>query len=149
MTDFTLTEAPDRDLVLLQARRFGAGANVLHLGAEEWWLVLPAGGALAAIADLATHFAGAPHSAVDISDRHLPFILEGADAATVLSAFTPLDLASFPVGAATRTAFAKATAMLWRQAETRYHLEVFRSFAGYVTTLLEDESRALRAEALI
>jgi sarcosine oxidase subunit gamma len=47
-----------------------------------------------------------------------------------------LDLAEFPVGMCTRTVLAKADIVLWRTQENRFHLEVWRSFSGYVTGLL-------------
>jgi sarcosine oxidase subunit gamma len=36
----------------------------------------------------------------------------------------------------TRTVFAKADIVLWRTGEQTFHVEVWRSFAGYVTGLL-------------
>jgi sarcosine oxidase subunit gamma len=49
-----------------------------------------------------------------------------------------LDLSAFPVGMCTRTVFAKADIVLWRTTETVFHVEVWRSFAGYVTGLMSE-----------
>jgi sarcosine oxidase subunit gamma len=38
----------------------------------------------------------------------------------------------------TRTALAKADIVLWRMHETEFHVEAWRSFAGYVTGLLRE-----------
>jgi sarcosine oxidase subunit gamma len=57
-----------------------------------------------------------------------------------LSISTPLDLdlAEFPVGMCTRTVLAKADIVLWRTRPDVFHLEVWRSFAGYVTGILAE-----------
>jgi sarcosine oxidase, subunit gamma len=84
--------------------------------------------------------AGAPHALVDVSHRQFALELSGAHAATMLNAGCPLDLDldEFPVGMCTRTVFAKADVVLWRTRTHTFHLEVWRSFAGYVTGLLSE-----------
>ena len=74
-------------------------------------------------------------SLVDISHRQIGLVLEGRLAARCLSAGCPLDFAltAFPVGMAARTMFLKAEVIIWRQAETRFHVEIWRSFAPYLT----------------
>ena len=59
---------------------------------------------------------------------------------TILSGACPLDLdlSEFPIGMCTRTVLAKADIVLWRTREDAFHLEVWRSFAGYVTGLLRE-----------
>jgi sarcosine oxidase subunit gamma len=66
--------------------------------------------------------------------------VSGAHAASILSGACPLDLdrGEFPVGMCTRTVLAKADIVLWRTREDAFHLEVWRSFAGYVTGLLRE-----------
>jgi sarcosine oxidase subunit gamma len=83
-----------------------------------------------------------PHALVDISHRQFALEVSGPHAATILSAACPLDLdlAEFPVGMCTRTVLAKADIVLWRTQENAFHLEVWRSFAGYVTGLLHEIS---------
>jgi sarcosine oxidase subunit gamma len=83
---------------------------------------------------------GIPHSLVDISHRQFALKVSGPHAATILSGACPLDLdlSEFPVGMCTRTVFAKADIVLWRTQEDAFHVEVWRSFAGYVTGLLRE-----------
>jgi sarcosine oxidase subunit gamma len=86
---------------------------------------------------------GIPHSLVDISHRQFALELSGYHATTILSGACPLDLdpAVFPVGMCTRTVLAKADIVLWRTQEHSFHLEVWRSFAGYVTGILQEVAR--------
>jgi sarcosine oxidase subunit gamma len=64
--------------------------------------------------------------------------VRGPHATAILNAACPLDLdfAEFPVGMCTRTLLAKADIVLWRTRVDAFQLEVWRSFAGYVTGLL-------------
>jgi len=89
--------------------------------------------------------AGLPHSLVDVSHRQMAFQVSGVPAQTVLNAGCPLDLylACFPVGMCTRTVLGKADIVLWRTAEETFHVEVWRSFADYVSRFLAEASREL------
>jgi sarcosine oxidase subunit gamma len=84
--------------------------------------------------------ADVPHALVDISHRQFAFEMGGPHAATILSGACPLDLdlAQFPVGMCTRTVLAKADITLWRTRADVFHLEVWRSFAGYVAGVLTE-----------
>jgi sarcosine oxidase subunit gamma len=81
-----------------------------------------------------------PHALVDISHRQFALEVSGPHAATILNGGCPLDLdpSEFPVGMCTRTVFSKADIVLWRTREDAFHIEVWRSFAGYVTGLLRE-----------
>jgi len=83
---------------------------------------------------------GIPHALVDISHRQFALEVSGPHAATILSGACPLDLDlnEFPLGMCTRTVFAKADIVLWRIREDAFHVEVWRSYAGYVTGLLRE-----------
>ena len=106
----------------------------LMLGPDEWLLLANAD--VPALAGLTGRF-----SIVDVSDRQVALQIEGVGAAALLNSGCPLDLArGLPVGGATRTVLAKAEILVWRQAETRFHLEVWRSFAPYVHALLAQAS---------
>jgi sarcosine oxidase, subunit gamma len=85
---------------------------------------------------------GMPHALVDVSHRQFALEVSGPHAATMLSGGCPLDLdlSEFPIGMCTRTALAKADIVLWRTREDAFHVEVWRSFAGYVTGLLREIS---------
>jgi sarcosine oxidase subunit gamma len=119
----------------------------LWVGPDEYLLLdwreaeLPSGGpAVPALRALEEALFGIPHALVDISHRQFAIEVGGPHATTVLSAACPLDLdlAEFPVGMCTRTVLAKADIVLWRTRDDAFHLEVWRSFAGYVSGLLSE-----------
>jgi sarcosine oxidase subunit gamma len=113
----------------------------LWLGPDEYLLLDADAGAQAALAEaLERALGGMPHSLVDISHRQFALELSGPHSTAILSGACPLDLdlEEFPIGMCTRTALAKADIVLWRTRDDRFHLEVWRSFAGYVTGLLSE-----------
>ena len=119
----------------------------LWLGPDEWLLLAPEAEGPAIAAAFAEKLAGLPHALVDIGHRNVALEIAGDAAATVLNIGCPLDLdpAAFPVGMCTRTVFGKAEIVLWRTGETRFRLECWRSFAGYVWGLIEEARRELGA----
>jgi len=129
-----------------QACRAGSdGARAaLWLGPDEWLLIAGAGDGAAADT-LERALAGLGHSLVDVSHRQVALLVSGAPAATLLSAGCPLDLdmRAFPVGMCTRTVLSKAEVVLWRTAPDQFRLEVWRSFAPYVTEYLASAARDL------
>jgi sarcosine oxidase, subunit gamma len=98
--------------------------------------------------DLESALAGAPHALVDVSHRQFALEISGAHATTILSGACPLDLDTrvFPVGMCTRTVLAKADIVLWRTGQSTFHLEVWRSFAAYVSGLLGEIAREFYGE---
>ena len=54
-----------------------------------------------------------------------------------------LDERAFPVGMCTRTLLAKAEVVLWRIAPDSFRLEVWRSFAAYVSLYLAEAARGM------
>ena len=126
----------------------GARAT-LWLGPDEYLLLGGIDGRQVATAEYqvaeAAHalelaLADIPHALVDISHRQFALEVSGPHAATILSGGCPLDLdlSEFPVGMCTRTVYAKADIVLWRTQLDEFHVEVWRSFAGYVTGLLRE-----------
>jgi sarcosine oxidase, subunit gamma len=113
----------------------------LWLGPDEY-LLLGADEELQAdvAAALERGLGAIPHALVNVSHRQFALEVSGPHAATLLSGACPLDLdlGEFPVGMCTRTVLAKADIVLWRTREDAFHLEVWRSFAGYVTGLLSE-----------
>jgi sarcosine oxidase subunit gamma len=89
--------------------------------------------------------AGQPYSLVDVSHRQVGLAVTGPHAAIVLATGCPLDLdpRAFPVGMCTRTVLAKAEIVLWRVADDSFHLEVWRSFAAYVSAVIAGAAREL------
>ncbi len=111
--------------------------DVVCLGPDEWLLRN----------DWRMHWTtgeGQPLSVVDISERQITFVLEGPRAAEVLMAGCPLDLDRFAVGRATRTVFETVEIILLRTGETRFEIEVWRSFAPWLRTALETAAEQLR-----
>jgi sarcosine oxidase, subunit gamma len=113
----------------------------LWMGPDEYLLVdLAAEPAGATFGALETALCNTPHALVDISHRQFALVVSGPHAEIILRGACPLDLDSreFPVGMCTRTVLAKADVVLWRTGGDEFHLEVWRSFAGYVTGLLSE-----------
>jgi sarcosine oxidase, subunit gamma len=111
----------------------------LWLGPDEWLILAPQAETASLSASLAGALAGVPHALVDVSHRQTAILLAGRGSEAALNAAVPLDLteAAFPVGMATRTIFEKVEIVLWRTGAESFHVEVWRSFAPYVWTLLE------------
>jgi len=116
----------------------------LWLGPDEHLLLAPAGdaGRLQSAMDAALQ--GLAHSLVDVSQRQAALSVSGTRAHDLIVSGCPLDLdpAFFPVGMCTRTLFAKAEVVLWRRGAEEYHLEVARSFAGYVLEWMREVNRS-------
>lgn len=113
----------------------------LWLGPDEYLLLGADAESEAAAADALERALGAlPHALVNISHRQFALEVSGPHAAIILNGACPLDLdlTEFPVGMCTRTALAKADIVLWRTREDAFHLDVWRSFSGYVTGLLSE-----------
>ena len=136
-----LSHAEDKVRYSLRARNASVLAGVLGqalpekigdtaggiacLGPDEWYALLPAGTQL-------PRGEGLPVSVVDVSSRALGLVLEGPGALAVLSSGCPQDLAKMAVGRATRTVFETVEIVIWREAEDRWHVEVWRSFATWL-----------------
>jgi sarcosine oxidase, subunit gamma len=128
----------------------GARAT-LWLGPDEYLLLGRADGSDSDIAQ-SEHVAAEaieralgdmPHALVNISHRQFGLEVSGPHAATILNGACPLDLdlGEFPIDMCTRTVLAKADIVLWRTGDDAFHLEVWRSFSGYVTGLLSEIAR--------
>ena len=123
----------------------------LWLGPDEYLLLDTAPGAStgSVFETLERALADAPHALVDISHRQCALELSGPHASAILNGGCPLDLdlKEFPVGMCTRTVFAKADIVLWRTRADAFHVEVWRSFAGYVSGVLAGVAREFYGDA--
>jgi sarcosine oxidase subunit gamma len=119
------------------------GRAALWLGPDEWLLIAGGGDAADIGGVLDSVLEGTAHSLVDVSHRQIGVIANGPTAARVLNAGCPLDLdlRAFPVGFATRTLFDKIEIVLWRRAETAFHVEIWRSFAPHLAGSLAEAAR--------
>ena len=129
---------------LNRASEIGDRAS-LRVGPDEWLLLMSESHAenfLPAAADIGTRH---PCSIVDVSHRNVGLEFKGAGVATELATACPqaLETGRFPVDRCSRTLFAKAEIILWRRAEDRFHMEVWRSFVPYVLALLQFETASL------
>jgi sarcosine oxidase subunit gamma len=125
-----------------RALRAGERAT-LWLGPDEYLLLdlaAQAESALATAASIEAALRDTPHALVDVSHRQFALEVSGPHAEVILRGACPLDLdiSQFPVGMCTRTVLAKADITLWRTREDVFHLEVWRSFAGYVGGLITE-----------
>ena len=117
--------------------------SALCLGPDEWLIEAPEAERAALLDDLAG--LTGPHSAVEVSDREITYVLEGPAVLTLLATGCPRDLAAMPVGAGARTVFDSAQVILVREAQDRFRLTVWRSFAPHVRALLDIAGRELAA----
>ncbi len=119
----------------------------LWLGPDEWLLLAPDGEAETIVQDIEGALAAIPHSLVDVSHRQTALEISGSRAAQLINVACPLNLddEAFPVGMCTRTIFGKAEVVLWRKEDKLFHMEVWRSFAPYVSGLLHEASFGLTA----
>lgn len=126
--------------------RFAAvsGRAALRLGPDEWLLTAEAN-AGNLFERLETALATLPHALVDVSHRSESFAITGPRSAYILNHGCPLDLslAAFPVGMGTRTLIGKAGVTLSRVAPETFHIDVLRSFACYLWSLLDEARQEL------
>jgi sarcosine oxidase subunit gamma len=120
------------------------GRACLWQGPDEWLILAPTADAAPAAA-LSQALATLPHSLVDVSHRQTALCISGPKATMLLAAGIALDLdeRSFPVNMCTRTMLAKAEVVLWRTQPDAFHLEVWRSFAAYVSQYLAEAARGI------
>lgn len=126
--------------------RAAAGArSALCLGPDEWLVEAPEGESASLTAVLADLGAELPLGAVDISDREITLSLAGPAVLDLLATGCPRDLAKLAVGSGCRTLFDTVQIVLTREAEDRFHLTVWRSFAPHLRALLDLAARELAA----
>ncbi|HTO29844.1 MAG TPA: sarcosine oxidase subunit gamma [Pararhizobium sp.] len=112
------------------------GRHALWLGPDEWLVIDEAEGDLMS----AVAGSGVLHSATDISHRNTAILVKGRGAEVAINGGCPQDLSltAFPIGACSRTVLAKAEVVLLRTAEDAFRVECWRSFAPYVSGLLNE-----------
>jgi len=121
-----------------------AGArSALCLGPDEWLVEAPEGEGGAITEALDAIGSTLPLSAVDISDREITLALSGLAVLDLLATACPRDLAKLPVGSGCRTLFDTVQVVLTREAQDRFHLTVWRSFAPHLHALLDIALREL------
>ena len=134
-----------RDAMILEdllGRKLPAGVGategeIVCLGPDEWLLRTTPGTAI-------PRDEGLPLAVTDISDRAICLVVEGPRAAEVLMAGCPLDLDRFDPGRATRTIYETVEIVLLRSGDTRFEVEVWRSFAPWLHLALTTAAAQLR-----
>lgn len=117
-------------------RASAGGVEVLCLGPDEWQVLATEPQAGSIVDACARAYGDAPHSLTDITDRELTLRIDGPLAADLLTLGCPRDIASINVGQGRRTLFDGATVLLWRDADQDFRMDVWRSFAPHVVSLL-------------
>ena len=116
-------------------RKIGASeGGISCLGPDEWFLRIGAGATIP-IGD------GLPVAITDVSERSICLVVEGTRASEILMSGCPLDLDNFAVGRATRTIYETVEIILIRDAEHRFHVEVWRSFAVWLRSAMTTAAR--------
>lgn len=110
--------------------RVGESADGMAcLGPDEWLLRLPAGSTI-------PDGEGQPVSIVDISERSIGLVVEGGNAMAVLASGCPRDVSRFPLGYSSRTIYEGVEILIHREADDRFVVDVWRSFAPWLWTAL-------------
>lgn len=113
-----------------------SGRVAACLGPDEWFLLAPLGELETIEQAFSDLYATTIHSLVDIGHREVGIAVEGPEAAAALQASIAFELAAMPVGSACRTIIDRVQIILLREAEDRFRVEVWHSFADHVWHLL-------------
>ncbi|MDS9469560.1 sarcosine oxidase subunit gamma family protein [Paracoccus sp. MBLB3053] len=120
--------------------------EVACLGPDEWVILAPPGEVERLQSACAAIYSSHPHSLVDTGGREVTFTLTGPRAAELLTLGCPRDIDAIANASARRTLFDGATVILWRDADDRFRMDVWNSFAPHVLHLLKTGCRELAAE---
>lgn len=120
--------------------------ELLCLSPNEWVIIAPETQAETITTACATVYGDAAHSLTEISDREITVRIDGPKAAELMTLGSPRDLDKLPAGEARRTIFDGATVVLWRDEAQAFRLDIWRSFAPHVISLLQTGCVELAAE---
>ncbi len=109
----------------------GEGLAVM-LGPDEWLLIGAVEG------DSAGHAV----SITETTERQIGLAIEGPRAAELLMSGCPLDLARMASGRGTRTIYETIEIVVIKRGDSRFHVEVWRSFAPWLWAALESVTPA-------
>lgn len=132
------------DQPLNRAARVG-GCSALHLGPDEWLLLLKTGPANVLESQIREAAGDQAYALVDVSHRDVGLRMTGSAVTDALASGCPqnLDIGAFPVGKCTRTVYHKAGILLWRREKHDFVLETWRSFVPYLLDYLARETTLL------
>ena len=112
------------------------GRMAACIGPDEYYLIAPIAEQDAIENAFAQLYTTTIHSLVDVGHREVGIAVEGPDAALALQASIAFDVGAMAVGSACRTIIDRVQIILLREAQDRFRLEVWHSFADHVWTLL-------------
>ena len=104
----------------------GAGLAVM-LGPDEWLLIGAVSG----------DCVGQAVSITEITERQIGIAVDGPRASELLRSGCPLDLERMAAGRGTRTIYETVEIVVIKRSDTRFHVEVWRSFAPWLWAALE------------
>lgn len=137
----------------LTANRFNTTGTrkAYWLGPDEWLLEAPEQNPAELFAQLSSKLIAHSCSLVDVSHRSDALAIGGPSSSYILNHGCPLDLAEaqFPVGVCTRTIISKSPVLLSRPERDVFHIDVWRSFAPYVWSLLDEARQELAPERVL
>jgi sarcosine oxidase subunit gamma len=122
------------------------GVEALRLGPDEWTIVAPLGAVAGIVAACAAIYPTHPHALVDISARETTLVIEGPQAAELLTIGCARDIDALPVGEGRRTLFDGATVVLWKDKADAFRMDIWNSFASHLLALLETGCAELAAD---
>ena len=79
---------------------------------------------------------GSSGQITEITERQIGLAIEGPRAAELLTSGCPLDLARMATGRGTRTIYETVEIVVIKRSDTRFHVEVWRSFAPWLWAAL-------------
>ena len=127
--------------------RVAAGEiEAMRLGPDEWTVLASVSAVDGLIAACTGVYASHPHGLVDISGREVTLLIEGPRAAELLTLGCARDIDTIAVGEGRRTIFDGVTVVLWRDAENRFRMDIWNSFASHLGHLLETGCKELAAD---
>ncbi|MCV9940684.1 sarcosine oxidase [Boseaceae bacterium BT-24-1] len=141
-------EAASKVLGLALPKAIGGAASsggriAICLGPDEWYLIAPPSEQESLERGFAELYATTIHSLVDVGHREVGIEIAGAGAAHALQAAIAFDIEAMPFSSGCRTLMDKAQIILLREAEDRFRIEVWRSFADHVWELLQIVGREI------
>lgn len=120
-----------------------SGRIATCIGPDEWYLIAPLADQESIEAGFAGLYVTIIHSLVYVGHREVGIAVEGPEAVLALQSCIAFDVGAMPVGTGCRTIIDKAQIILLRDAEDRFRIEVWHSFADHVWHLLAGISREI------
>ena len=114
----------------------GSSRIATCIGPDEWYLIAPLAERDAIESTFAELYGTTIHSLVDVGHREVGIAVEGPDAVLALQASIAFEIDAMPIGSGCRTIIDRAQIILLREAEDRFRVEVWHSFADHVWHLL-------------